>query len=99
MDTIGLFLSVLLAGLSAVLAGLGLMVAARYEDRRILFISIAFLILAVVGALSVFSDLSPLYGGSFAVEPVPLLLLVLAVGLLYVSLIQSRPQSPGKPHG
>lgn len=99
MDTLGLFLAVVLAGLSLLLGVIGILASSRYEDRRILFISGAFLAIGVVGALAVFSDLSPEYGGPFGVESIPLFVMVVAVGLLYVAMVRSGPSPVGKPHG
>ncbi len=99
MDLAGLFLSVVLAGLAAVLAVVGILAARRFEDRRILFISVAFLALALVGILAIIGNLSPLYGGPFQVQTLPLAVLVVAVILLYASMVHSRPQPPGKAHG
>ena len=88
------FLALLLAGLSAILAGIAGSAARRYGDSRLGLVAAGLGLLAVVGALAFLHQVSPLYGQSFGVAPVPLGLAVVAVGLLYIALIRGRPPPP-----
>lgn len=88
MDLLTVFLAVVLAGLSALLAGVGAAASARYRDSRLGLVSAGLAVLAVVGGLDVLYQVSPRYGEPFEVAPVPLGLIVVAVGLLYVALVR-----------
>ncbi len=96
MDLLTVFLAVVLAGLSATLAGIGAAAASRYRDPRLGLVSAGLAVLAVVGGLDVLNQVSPRYGEPFEVAPVPLGLTVLAVALLYVALVRgaARSRSP-----
>ena len=94
MDLASLFLAVVLAGLSAVLAGIGGIAAGRYGDARLALVSGALALVAVVGLLGVLNQVSPLYGGSFGGDPVPLAVLLVAVVLLYLALVRGGPPRP-----
>lgn len=98
MDVLTVFLAVVLAGLSATLAGIGILAARRYRDPRLGLVATALALLAVVGGLDVLNQASPLYGQLFVVDPVPLGVIVLAVALLYLALVRgaarSRPPAP-----
>lgn len=87
---ISLFLSVVLAGVAITLALIGWLAAGRYSDSRLTLLSAAFLVIALVGVLSLLGDLSPAYGEPLRVEPVPLFLLVVALGLMYLSILRAR---------
>lgn len=91
MDLPTLFLAVVLAGLSAALATLGGIAAARYGDVRLSLVSGALVLVAIVGLLGVLHQVSPLYGGPFGIDLVPLAVLLLAVVLLYLALVRGGP--------
>ncbi len=94
MDLLTLFLGVLLAGLSAILAAIGGVTAARFRDVRLAAVSAALALLAAVGLLTVLHEVSPRYGGPFAVAPWPLGVLVLAVAFLYAAIVRGAPRRP-----
>jgi CHASE2 domain-containing sensor protein len=86
-------LAVLLAGLTAILAVVGAVAAVRLRDARLGFVTAALALLSLVGALAFLHEASPLYGGPFDVDPVPLALALGAAILLYGSLFRRRPKS------
>ena len=94
MDLATLFLAVVLTGLSAALAAIGGIAAARYRDIRLSLVSGALALIAIVGLLGVVHQVSPLYGGSFGIDLVPLVVLLLAVVLLYLALVRGGPHRP-----
>ncbi len=94
MDALTETVAAILAGLSIVLAAIGGAAAARYRDSRLAFVTAGLAVIATVGALSVLHEVSPRYGGPFEVGTVPLLLLVGAVGLLYLALVRGAPRRP-----
>lgn len=83
-------LGILLAGLTAILAGVGGLAAVRLRDRRLAFVTAALVLLAFVGALAFLHEASPLYGQAFDVDPVPLALALGASVLLYGSLFARK---------
>ena len=94
MDPLTEAIGVVLAGLAFILSAIGGAAAARYRDLRIGLVAGGLAVLGVVGVLSVLHQISPLYGGPFEVSAVPLLLLVVAVGLLYLALVRGGPRRP-----
>ena len=94
MDSLAELLALLLAGLTAVLAGVGSTAAVRLRDSRLALVSAGLALLAVVGALAFLHEISPRYGGPFAVDPIPLALALAASLLLYGSLFRARPKPP-----
>lgn len=99
MDLIVESLSTLLAGLGLVLMGIALAAARRHQDSRLGLVAAAQGLLALLGVLSLINQVSPLYGGEFVVDPIPLAIAVAAVGLLYVALVR-RPSNPvARKHG
>ena len=94
MDLATLFLAVVLTGLSAALAFLGGIAAGRYRDARLSLVSGALALIAVVGLLGVLNQVSPLYGGSFGTDLVPLAVLLLAVVLMYLALVRGGLRRP-----
>ncbi len=95
MEWPSVLLAVLLLGLSGTLGVIALRAGRRYADLRIDMVGGGFLVLALVGLLALLNAISPLYGALFDVDPVPLLLLVVASGLLYASMVRGRtPRSP-----
>ncbi|MCI4358415.1 MAG: hypothetical protein L3J95_03070 [Thermoplasmata archaeon] len=99
MELLTVLLSTLLAGLSAILLTIGLAAAARYRDARLGAVGGAQGLLMAIGILSLLHQLSPRYGGGFAVDDVPLALAVVAVVLLYVALVRRRPERAPEKHG
>lgn len=99
MDLIEETLSTLLAGLGFILMAIALGAARRHRDARLGFVAAAQGILAGIGLLSLLNQLSPLYGGDFAIDPVPLALAVIAVGLLYVALVRRPSEHVARQHG
>ncbi len=93
MEWPSVLLAVLLLGISGTLGVIAELAARRYDDGRLYLVGGAFFLLALVGGLAVLGAVSPLYGGPFQVEPLPLLLLVAATGLLYVSMVRGRARS------
>jgi hypothetical protein len=96
MDVYTEIAAVLLAGLSFVLAVIGIVAAQRYHEARLGLVAAGLGTIGVVGALALVHEVSPLYGRPFEVSPIPLALLVVAVGLVYVALVRrsSRPPPP-----
>lgn len=99
MDLLTELLSALLAGLSAILTGIAAAAASRYHDGRLGFVAAAQGLFAVIGVLSLLHQISPRYGGGFGVDPVPLVLAVVAVALLYVALVRGRSERGSPQHG
>lgn len=93
MELIDAFLSVLLVGLSVLLAVVSLLAHRYYPDRRFLFVGLALLALAVVGVLSLLSTLFSLLGNLFAVGEVPLAILVVTALLLNATLFRRKADS------
>lgn len=85
--------------LAATLTGIAWSAWRRFEDRRFLLVGITFLTISLAGFLSVVSETTGLWDEAFAVEPGPLLLLVLAVGTLYGAFLRPRGSAPGAGHG
>lgn len=98
MDFFTEVLSTLLAGLSAILTAIAAAAASRHRDGRLAGVAAALGLLSLVGFLSLLHQLSPLYGGGFEVDPIPLAVIVVAVGLLYVAFTQSRAPPPSAKH-
>ena len=94
MDVLNESVGVVLAGLAFLLAAIGASAAARYRDARLGLVAGGLGVLGVVGVLSVLHEISPKYGGPFEVAPVPLLLLVVAVGFLYAALVRGGSRRP-----
>lgn len=94
MDVFTEFASVVLAGLSFVLAGIGAAAASRYHDARIALVAAGLGVIGVVGVLGLVYEVSPRYGGGFEISIYPLALLVVAVGLVYLALIRRGPRPP-----
>ena len=86
--------AVTLAGLSFVLAGLGAMASRRYDDARFGLVAAGLSLVGLVGVLAELHELSPRYGGPFAIAATPLFLLVVAVACVYAALVQRGPRTP-----
>ncbi|MDE1819478.1 MAG: hypothetical protein KGJ23_00300 [Euryarchaeota archaeon] len=99
MDLISVFLAVLLAGLAGTLALIAVLAAKRYEERRLYFIAGSFTLLAAVGVAALVGEVSPLYGARLQVASLPLMILVAAAGLLYLSVVRRRPTATVPGHG
>jgi hypothetical protein len=94
MDVFVELAAVVLAGLSFVLAAIGASAARRYRDARLALVAGGLAVIGGVGILGLLHQISPLYGGPFDITVVPLVLLVVAVGLVYVALVRRGPRSP-----
>lgn len=92
MDLPTELLAAVLAGLGAILAGIAGVAASRYRDARLGAVAVAFSLFAVLGGLAVLHEVSPLYGGPFQVDPVPLGVAVAGVSLLYGAFVRNRPE-------
>ncbi len=90
MDVVTEFLAALLAGLAAILMVIGGVAAARYRDARLGLVAAALGLLSALGILALLHEISPRYGTTFGVAPVPLALAVISVALLYASLIRGH---------
>ncbi|HEV2519947.1 MAG TPA: hypothetical protein VGX00_04920 [Thermoplasmata archaeon] len=99
MDLIAVALATLLTGLSAILLGIAATAAARYRDGRLGAVAGAQGVFAAIGALALLHQLSPRYGGGLGVDDVPLGLAVVAVLLLYLSLVRRPPDRAAEKHG
>ncbi len=73
--------------LAAVLGSLAVLAARRFEERRFLAVAVGFALISVVGFLAFVSELYNLLDEQFAVEPAPLALLVVSVGLLFYAMV------------
>ncbi len=96
MDGVTEAAAVVLAGLSFTLAAVGGAAAARYSDRRLALIAAGLGSIGVVGVLGLLHEISPAYGGPFAVDSTPLLVLLLAVALLYLAVATGGPRAPAR---
>ena len=92
-------LSTLLAGLGTILTVIAGAAASRHRDARLAFVAGAQGLLAVIGFLSLLHQLSPLYGTAFGIDPIPLLVAVVAVGFLYAAMIYRRSDDAPRKHG
>jgi len=98
MDVVAEFLGVLLVGLSTILAVIAGGSAAKYGDARLAFVAGALAVLATVGVLAVLNQVSPAYGSAFDIDTIPLALLVVAVALLYASIVGRRSRKAPSRH-
>ncbi len=94
MNVLTEIVAVILAGLSFLLAGIGAAAGRRYGDTRLTLVAAGLAVIGGIGVLSVLHELSPLYGGPFAIDPIPLSLLVIAVGLLYLAFVRGGARQP-----
>jgi hypothetical protein len=92
--TVGL--GTLLTVLSGLLTVVAALASRRFEDRRFVWVGIAFFTVGVTGFFSILSEFFGFADEAFAVEPGPLILLVIAVTALYVAVFR-RPPSPRAP--
>lgn len=90
MELIEAFLSVLLAGLSALLAVVAFLAYRYFPDQRFILVGIGLLGLGSVGVLSMVSVFYPPAGTAFDVGEVPLAVLVGVVLLLNGSLMRRK---------
>ncbi len=99
MELLTVLLSVLLAVLAAALTFVALRSWARFGDHRFVLVAITFLVLSVTGILALLSELFGIADETFAVEPGPLALLVIAVGALYGAFFRRRNSRGAVEHG
>ena len=99
MELIEAALSVVLLGLAGIMAAAALLAERNYRDLRFLPIGIALVVLAFVGAMSLFAALFPDVEPAFDVGIVPLILLVVMVVLLNLPLLRRFPPSRRSNHG
>ncbi len=90
MEPWSVLLALVLIALSGTLTVVALSAGRRFEDGRVLWVGVTFGILALVGGLALLSELTGFADEAFAVEPGPLLLLVVAVAVLYAAFFRSR---------
>lgn len=98
MELIEAFLSVLLTGLSALLAIVALLAHRYFPDRRFVLVGIGLLGMASIGVLSLFSIFFTTTGNMLDVGEVPLAVLVGVVLLLNASLLR-RKAADGRQSG
>ncbi len=88
-----------LLGLAGTMAAAALLAERNYRDLRFLSVGVALLVLAIVGAVSLFSALFPDIEPAFDVGILPLVLLVVMVFLLNLPLLHRFPASRPPNHG
>jgi hypothetical protein len=99
VDLLTELLSLVLAGLSAILMAIAVAAALRYSDARLGLVAGALALFVGIGLLSFVHQVSPLYGPGLGVDPAPLTLAVVAVALLYLALVRGRPPVASSGHG
>lgn len=92
MDWITEAAAVLLAGLAFTLSAIGGIAASQYSDRRLGLVAAGLALIGTIGALGVLHELSPAYGGPFAISLTPLVLLLVAVALVYLAVVTGAPR-------
>lgn len=97
------WLTVVFAGgvvaLAGVLSGIAWSASRRFEEGRFRYIALAFLMLCITGVMSIVDEITDLFDEQFAVEPGPLLLIVVALTFLYMGLLRSRRPNHSPQHG
>ena len=92
-----------LSGALLILAGtmsaIAFLAQRNFRDPRFLSVGVALLLLLVVGATSLYSNLDPNAEPSFDVGLVPLVLLVLTAVLLNLPILLRLPRSRTPAHG
>jgi hypothetical protein len=87
-------LGIALALLAGVLTGLAWVAWRRFEEGRFFLVGAAFLLVAVLAILAVVAELGVVaaawYDEAFALEPVPLALLLVAILLIYSAMVRRR---------
>ncbi len=99
MELIEAFLSVVLAGLSVLLASVALLAHRYLPDRRFLLVGIGLLGMGAVGVVSLVSVFFPASGNDFDVGEIPLAVLVGVVLLLNASLMRRTSNDDREPGG
>ncbi len=99
MELIEAFLSVILVGLSLLLATVALLAHRHFPDRRFALVGTGLLGLSAVGLLSLISVFYPPSGSIFDVGVTPLAILVVVAVLLNASLMRRRPTDVREPRG
>ncbi len=99
MELVETLLSVVLLVLAGTMAAMALLARRDYRDLRFLAIGLGLLLLAVVGATSLFAAIFPDQEPSLDIGLVPLALLVLTVFLLNLPLFVRFPSSRPPEHG
>ncbi len=97
MELVEAFLSVILAGLSALLASVALLAHRYFPDRRFLLVGIGLLGMGAVGVMSLVSVFVPTFENDFEVGEAPLAILVVVVLLLNSSLMRRRANVGREP--
>jgi len=92
-------LGTLLTVLSGVLTVVAFAASRRYDDRRFVWVGIAFLTVSITGFFSILSEFYGFADEAFAVEPGPLVLLVIAVLALYVAMFRQPPSTQASGDG
>lgn len=97
MNVIGPVLDALAVALGILLALIALGAARRYRDRRFALVGTALALLGLVGAVGAVALLWPGALPSADLGTVPVLLLISAEVLFYLSFVASRPWTPRPP--
>lgn len=100
MEALAAAIGLVLVALSAFLTVLAWMASRRFTERRILLLAIAFLLVWALAVLAVIAELDVTsvkwFDETFALEPVPSTILLVALTLIYVAM-GVRGNSPGVP--
>lgn len=99
VELITFLLAAVVTLLAAALTAIAWSAARRFEDTRFFLIGIAFLTLSAVGLLSILSENFGLFDEAFAVEPAPLVLVLVALAVLYLALFQPHRGAGARPDG
>lgn len=91
-------LASVVVALAAILTTVAWSAARRFEERRFTFIAVAFLVMSVTGVMSIIDETLDLFDEQFAMEPGPLLLIVVALSLLYLGLLRGDRIRESAPH-
>jgi MFS family permease len=99
MEPLAAVLALILTALAAFLSVLAGLATRRFGERRFLLVGLAFALVAVFAALGLIAELGvlpiPWYDEAFALEPVPLALLIAALLLVYAAMASPRRRENG----
>ena len=99
VELVEALLSLVLLGLAASMATLAFLARRDFGDLRFLTVGLGMILLAVVGATSLYAGIFPDSEPSFDIGNVPLGLLVVMVVLLNVPLFVRFPSARPTEHG
>jgi hypothetical protein len=92
-------LALVVVVLAAILTTIAWSAARRFEERRFAYITVAFLVMSLTGVMSIIDETFDLFDEQFAMEPGPLLLIVVALAFLYLGLLRGDRMRESPPHG